>query len=212
MPLLLGVRHATLSSSPAVTWNELPILTRAVTSREMSDAQPESINNLDETKILGYFETIRSTFLIKVAVVLSLKESGSGDKVHLRLLEAAKEINKKLPDANFIKAFELMNPELLLNLQEDAVTGILSGSWVVFEQIIKDLSKAKYTTDAGDISLNYERGIFGFSKVEKADIALFYYLRNGMVHYYGAFHASGKSITSMMGYTTTPTGTTVRRY
>jgi hypothetical protein len=149
----------------------------------------ESINDLDEVKILGYFETIRSTFLMKVALLTALNEPDSRAKVHPELLRAAKATNTELPDDNFITALGLMNRELILNLMEDAASGVISASWLVFEQIIKDLAKPNYSTDPSDISANYERNLFGFTKAEKADIALFYYIRNGMLHYNGSYYA-----------------------
>jgi len=150
---------------------------------------PESINDLNEIKILGYFETIRSTFLIKLALILNLQDLKSREIMHGLLLRWASEINNTLPDETFMKAFAKLNPELIENLKEDAVSALVSGSWVVFEQIVKDLSKSDYATDAGDISANYQRGSFGFSKAEKDDLDFFYYLRNAMVHYNGAYYA-----------------------
>lgn len=149
----------------------------------------ESINDLDEVKILGYFETIRSVFLTKVALVVALTGSESRANIHPELLNAARAMNEELPDENYIKALERVNAELLSNLMEDAVGGVISASWVVFEQIIKDLARPNYSGDRSDISANYERSLFGFSKSEKADLALFYYFRNAMMHYNGAYFA-----------------------
>ena len=63
-------------------------------------------------------------------------------------------------------------------------------SWNVFEQIVKDLTIADYSTQMLDLSVCYQSGRFQFDKREKKNIDLFYYIRNAICHHNGAYYAS----------------------
>ncbi len=78
---------------------------------------------------------------------------------------------------------------MFLNFQEDITTTLLISSWIVFELIIKDLTKKDYALTTDDISTDYKKNIFGLSEREKKNLDLFYYIRNAIVHYNGAYYA-----------------------
>ncbi len=50
------------------------------------------------------------------------------------------------------------------------------------------MTSKDYSEKENDISLDYKSNRFGFSKNEKDDLNLFYYIRNSFVHYNGAYH------------------------
>ncbi|MCH7590101.1 hypothetical protein IIB34_03590, partial [PVC group bacterium] len=62
-------------------------------------------------------------------------------------------------------------------------------AWMVIEQIIKDFCVKNYACSSDDLSLDYNKNIFGFSKRGKKDLDFFYYIRNSLVHYNGAYFA-----------------------
>ena len=70
------------------------------------------------------------------------------------------------------------------------VTSLLTSSWNVFEQITKDLTKANYATQTDELSVCYQNNKFQFNSHEKKDIELFYYIRNAIHHYNGAYNAA----------------------
>jgi hypothetical protein len=150
----------------------------------------ENIDDLDEAKILGYFETVRSTFLLKIAFLVSITTTEGGKRrllLNASLDQSIHEVCTQLSDPLLLKAVKNGNEELLFNLQEDAVTGLVMGSWIVFEQIIKDLRSMNYAHLKDELNADYAANIFGFDKREKRDLELFYYLRNTIAHSNGAF-------------------------
>ena len=152
-----------------------------------------SVLNLDESKILGYFETIHGVFLSKVIFLFShLDANGTASCIEPTSVpvDAINEVKKLFDYPLFYKAFVNKNAELYLNLQEDIVTSTVITSWIVFEQIVKDLSVANYAQLASQNSVNYENRIFQFEKREIKDLELFYYIRNATLHYNGAYYAA----------------------
>jgi len=152
----------------------------------------ETINNLDEAKLLGYFETIKSVFLLKLLFLVSVTKEKDGE----RFLELSNELKQIVPELErqfdeplFFKALNLGNEEIILNYLEDIISGALSSSWNIFEQVIKTLVHGNYSEKTQSISANYENSKFQFNKHEKKNIQLFYYLRNAMAHYNGAYYA-----------------------
>ena len=145
----------------------------------------EKVTNLNELKALGYFETICSVFFTKL---LLLTYHTDGKKIIISLTNDVVDVFKDFTDfAQYTKALKRGNNELLLNFQEDITTSLLISSWTIFEQIIKDLSKKDYALSKEDISADYRKNIFGLSDREKKNLDLFYYIRNAIVHYNGAY-------------------------
>lgn len=147
----------------------------------------ETVTSLDELKALGYFETIKTVYYTKYLLLVAHTD---GQKLIINVPDDVKAVFKHLSEfPQYLKALEKGNNELLLNYQEDIVTSLLISSWAVFELIIKDLARRDYATDPEDISANYHRKSFGLTEREKRDLDLFYYIRNAIVHYNGAYHA-----------------------
>lgn len=147
----------------------------------------EKVTSIDELKALGYFETIRSVLFTKLIL---LTNHTDGEKLIIDVKNDVSNELEKLSDfPQFMKALKRGNIELLLNFQEDIITSLLITSWVVFELIIKNLSKNDYALTKDDISVNYHRKIFGLSNSQKKDLDLFYYIRNAIVHYNGAYYS-----------------------
>lgn len=151
----------------------------------------ESIHNLDEAMVLGYFESMRSVFLVKMATAALLSDKTRRESQILRqlLTSAGEEIGVWAEDPLTPKALKRGNEEVHLNLFDDAVSGLLLSAWSIFEQVIKDLVHPNYAGDPEKYNVEFERRSFGFTQAEKDDIALFYYLRNCVVHYNGAYNA-----------------------
>ncbi|HDL02158.1 MAG TPA: hypothetical protein ENH23_08005, partial [candidate division Zixibacteria bacterium] len=98
----------------------------------------ESINNQSEATLLGYFETVRSTFLAKKILLESnIKEEGGEIKIEYSLLsnEVIEKTENNFSEEIFYKALKKENQELYLNVLEDLLTALLSSSWNVFEMI-----------------------------------------------------------------------------
>lgn len=152
--------------------------------------QVEEINALDEAKILGYFETVKSVFLLKLVLLVSVVKERNGKysidpaKIPDDAIDSAKAL---IDDPIFYKALRRGNEELYLNYAEDMITGLLTSSWIVFEQITKDLVKPDYATQPEELSVSYQNSLFQFSKREKKDLELFYYIRNANQHYNGSY-------------------------
>lgn len=152
----------------------------------------ESINNQSEATLLGYFETVRSTFLAKKILLESnIKEEGGEIKIEYSLLsnEVIEKTENNFSEEIFYKALKKENQELYLNVLEDLLTALLSSSWNVFEMIIKDLPNNDYSTDSSKQQADFYRNVFDFTQDEKNDIELFYYIRNAICHYNGAYNA-----------------------
>ncbi|MBP6013149.1 MAG: hypothetical protein KBA31_13060 [Alphaproteobacteria bacterium] len=152
---------------------------------------PESIHNLDEAKVLGYFESMRSVFLVKMATAALLSDKTKPNNQIFRqlLASAGEEIGVWAEDPLTPIALKRGNEEVHLNLFEDAVSGLMLSAWSIFEQVIKDLAHPNYAGDLEKYSVEFERRMFGFTHAEKDDIAFFYYLRNCIAHYNGAYNA-----------------------
>lgn len=152
----------------------------------------ELVTNIDENKIDRYFESIRSVFYTKlVSEILLFDDKGRG-----KLCMPNDVFNCFEKTFKDFKAYtlHLYNGDGAIrdNFHDNMLSSIIIDSWVVFELIIKDLTQKDYSKNENDISMDYKAKKFGFSKNEKANLDLFYYIRNSYVHYNGAFHASKK--------------------
>lgn len=153
----------------------------------------ETIDDLDEVKILGYFESVQGNFLFKLALLLNHTVDASGE---MQLTPgsfdaaASAELQGQYPKPAFYAALRRGNVELVQNLSEDIATSLVIGSWMIFEQIVKHVTILNYAHDADEQSMTYHRNIFGFTSREKKDLDLFYYVRNAIVHYNGAYYAA----------------------
>ncbi len=156
----------------------------------------EKVTDLDEAKLLGYFESIKGVFLTKFVFVAAFTKKSNGTH-HFDAASIPREaidyVKHEFDDPVFYKALEQSNPELHANFIDDLVTSLLTSSWNIFEQITKDLTSLDYSTKPDDLSVCYTNGKFQFDKREKKDIELFYYIRNATHHYNGAYYA-GKDI------------------
>jgi len=153
----------------------------------------ENINALDEAKLLGYFESIKSVFLLKLILLTSVLKTRSDGQPTIdttNLGGAIREVKDLIDDPIFYKSLEKGNLELVQNFQDDIGTSLFISSWIVFEQITKDLVKTDYATQTDELSVCYQNKRFEFSDREKRDIALFYYIRNAVLHYNGAYYAA----------------------
>jgi hypothetical protein len=153
----------------------------------------ESINALDEAKLLGYFESIKSVFLLRFVLLASVLKQENGKRFvdpNKLPANAIAEVKAEIDDPLFYRALMKGNEELCQNYVEDMGTSLVSTSWIVFEQITKDLTKTDYATHADELSLCYQNGRFQFEGREKKDIELFYYIRNAIQHYNGAYYAA----------------------
>jgi len=153
----------------------------------------ENINDIDETKLLGYFESIKSVFLLKLIFIVSHLKKEEDGKLFIdasRLTDAINSVMPLFSDDSFYKALSKGNEELYLNYHEDMLTSLITSSWNVFEQITKDLVKPDYATQTDEQSVAYQNKKFQFDAREKKDIELFYYFRNAIHHYNGAYYAA----------------------
>jgi len=152
----------------------------------------EHTTSLDDVKLLGYFETIKSVFLLKLILLQSIVKRDDAGQLIIDasgLASATEEVRALIDDPTFYKALAIGNSELVLNFQEDIMTSLFSASWIVFEQVTKDLTHTDYATKEDDLSMCYQNGRFQFTDREKKDIAFFYYFRNAIQHYNGAYFA-----------------------
>jgi hypothetical protein len=149
----------------------------------------ETVDNIDEAKLLGYFETVKGTFITKWAFLLHfLDEQGrlAGSRLIPKILD---DLGSQFPPAGTIVALRQGNSELLANYMDDIVTSSIIGAWSVFEQLTKDLSNPNYAHNADAASVNYQRNDFGLSASAKNDLDVIYYVRNAILHYNGAYYA-----------------------
>ncbi|HCL57451.1 MAG TPA: hypothetical protein DHW82_10645 [Spirochaetia bacterium] len=153
----------------------------------MKNYKIETVTNLDEAKVPGYFESIKSVFFTKLLFVTL---NSNGEKFTFSVpKENSRSFKEKLKDYNlFEKALIEGNNELFHNFLDDIVSSLIISSWICFEQIIKDLTKKNYSLSENDISVDYKKNSFGFSDEEKRNLDLFYYIRNAIVHYNGAYY------------------------
>ena len=130
----------------------------------------ETIKNLDEPKILGYFETIRSVFLMKCAVYLLLeqvRDSEAAKIFHALLSRTAGQLTDHFGDTPTLKALQQANPEVIENLKEDITTTVVLSSWAVFEQIIKDMPNPNYADDPTAYNADFSGRNSGLRKMKK---------------------------------------------
>lgn len=147
----------------------------------------ESINDLEDYMVLGYFESIKGVFYAKMGVA-GWFELGNVAQ-HRELSSAASKMAKEFGDEDSALALSHLQPEMVENLKEDAITAAVLSAWAVFEQIIKDLPNPDYADTGTMFNADFYRNIFGFTNQEKKELEFFYHLRNAIVHYNGAYHA-----------------------
>jgi hypothetical protein len=147
----------------------------------------EKVTNLTSDMVLGYFETMKSCFYVKLGVIAWF-EGGDVAK-HRELSSIAAEAASAFNDELAVKVLASIRPEVVENLKEDAITALLMSGWAVFEQVIKDLTVPDYATQPHLLQADFHNGILGFTQTERAEIALFYHIRNAIAHYNGAYHA-----------------------
>lgn len=164
----------------------------------------ESINALTSDMVLGYFESFKGNFYLKLGVLLWFE--GGAIEQHKALSENATLIATEFGDEVAGKMLASIRPEVVENLKEDACTSLVLSAWSVFEQIIKDLTVPDYATQPNLLQADYHRNSLGFSASERAEIDLFYYLRNAIAHYNGAYHAYKTVNASYGGRTFVSTG------
>ncbi|AZS19187.1 hypothetical protein [Caulobacter sp. FWC26] len=150
-------------------------------------ADIEKVTDLTSDKLLGYFESMRSCFYVKLGMLTWL-EGGNLEK-HRALSDAASSVALELGDKTAARTMATIQDKVVENLKEDAVTALLVAGWSVFELVIKDLTAPDYATQSTMLSLDFHNGILGFTLAEREEITLFYHLRNAVVHYNGAYHA-----------------------
>jgi len=97
----------------------------------------EDIKNTDEADLLGYFETIKNMFLLKLLFLVSVTKERNGKQY----LELPDELTSAIPDIEsqfneplFFKALKLGNEELVLNFLEDIISSATSNSWNVLSK------------------------------------------------------------------------------
>jgi hypothetical protein len=148
----------------------------------------EKITDLDEAMIIGYFETIRSNFFTKL-ILLTLHDGGKALKINLPK-ELSTEMTKTFVGFSQYERFLTgRSPAIKQNLIDELMTSLVLSSWICFEQIVKDITRKDYSLHSNDISLDFHNRLLGFSTQVKKDLDLFYYIRNSMVHYNGAYYA-----------------------
>jgi hypothetical protein len=150
----------------------------------------ETVTCMDEAKISGYFETIKSNFFIKL--LMMTLNFDNNKKFRLSIPKDANEIlGSSFKEFDlFLKALTRGNMEILDNLQDDLINNLIIDSWVCFELIIKDITKKDYALNVSDISVDYRAARLGLSQSDKDNLDLFYYIRNAYVHYNGAYYTS----------------------
>lgn len=152
----------------------------------------EKVTDLNEKKIDGYFDTIKTVFFTQlVTEELLFNENGQAVlKLDNNVYNTYK--NTYSDFERFDKYFHHGDGTIRNNFHDIIFTNIIINSWIIFELIIKDLTSKDYSEKENDITLDYKSNKFGFSKKEKSDLDLFYYIRNSYVHYNGAYHKTKK--------------------
>ena len=149
----------------------------------------EVITSLDEAKIIGYFETVKSNFYLQTMFeALAFNEKGQF------IIKCPEDIYKIMKInfsefERFVKYLYHGNGAIRDNFHDLILTDLIINSWIIFEMIIKDLANKDYSLINSDQSVNYNSNSLGFSDNEKKDIDLFYYIRNAFSHYNGAYYA-----------------------
>lgn len=155
-------------------------------------SQDESIDNLTEVMILGYFESIKGVFITKWLLLVNMTDAtyehfvpGEFDAALTAEIQALFPVN--------LAYNALANPaneHMVANFVQDIATTAIISAWCVFEQLIKHLAVPNYAHDANQLNASYQRAVFGLSHIEKDNLNLFYYIRNAIVHYNGAYFAA----------------------
>ena len=148
----------------------------------------EKITNINEKKIDGYFDTIETIFFTKLEAELLLFNENGQAALTLDKNASAKLKNTFSDFKKFEKYFRYGDGTIKKNFHDEIFSSIIIASWVIFELIIKDLISKDYSENENDISLDYKSNKLGFSKDEKNDLDLFYYIRNSFIHYNGAYY------------------------
>lgn len=148
---------------------------------------PEKITNLTSDMVLGYFETLKSCFYVKMGVLYWFQSGDIGK--HRDLSSVASILAQEFNDDLAAKVLNSITSEVVENFKEDAVTALMLSAWTVFEQVIKDLTVPDYATQPNLLQADYHNGILGFTQLERKEIDLFYHMRNAIAHYNGAYHA-----------------------
>jgi len=94
----------------------------------------ERIDNLDEAMVIGYFESIKSVFLLKSALLWGLESDELQDEFYGLVLRSADEVAKDFGEPLWLKALQKRNWQVRENLKEDIMTGTLLSAWAVFER------------------------------------------------------------------------------
>src|SRR4051794_40577153 len=149
----------------------------------------EKITGQDEVTTLGYFETLKSTFLVKVLLLWSHLDPGLTylvpESFHTNHIQA---IEEAFPGDKSFSSLRARSDTLVPNLRDDIGTSPLIGGWMVFELIIKDRTNKDYALSPTELAADFRHNMFGFSDREKKDLELFYYIRNALVHYNGGYY------------------------
>jgi hypothetical protein len=144
--------------------------------------------DIDEVKVLGFFETIKSTFFIKFLLIAShLAPDGKTFAVGSFDAGLMGDVADILLGCQTQQAIRAHSATLVPNLNDDLGNGALIGGWSVFELVIKDRTKRDYALHPDKLNADYHRHIFALSSCEKKDLELFYYIRTAFVHYNGTY-------------------------
>jgi hypothetical protein len=153
--------------------------------------QNESIDYLNEARVLGYFESIKGIFITKWSMLWTL---ASNDREHFRAdafpQAVIEDIRALYPFPGAYAA--LQNPadeHMVANMVDDIITISVMHAWSVFEQLIKHLPNNNYAHVGSQYTADFERRVFAFTAAEKDDLKLIYYIRNAIAHYSGAYNA-----------------------
>jgi hypothetical protein len=149
----------------------------------------ERIDGLDEAKIIGYFESIRSVFLVNLSFLVGVESTQPSDDFYKYVVGFAAKVPEIIAEPLGLKALERGNWQVRENLKDDLVTSSLLNSWGVFEQITREVPNPGYANDSALLTASFERNVFGFTKEEKEDLQLFQYFRHAIMHYNGAYYA-----------------------
>jgi hypothetical protein len=154
--------------------------------------QNESIDDLDEAMVLGYFESIKGVYITKWVMLWNLTTADHERFDQAKLQPVVTHAVQALyPFEQCYNA--LANPaneHLVANIVDDVITTGVISAWCVFEQLIKNLPIPNYAHHPEQLNASYQRNAFGLNKAEKDNLDLFYYVRNAIVHYNGAYFAT----------------------
>jgi len=154
--------------------------------------QDESIDDLTDVMILGYYESIKGVFITKWVLLWNMTDAAHEHFVPAEFdAPVTAAVQALYPfNAAYNALANPANEHLVANMVDDIITTAIISSWCVFEQLIKHLAVPNYAHDAGQLNASYQRAIFGLTHQEKGNLDLFYYIRNAIVHYNGAYFAA----------------------